>query len=278
MTDQSQVEKARTLRALHEAPVLVLPNAWDAASAALVVQAGAAAVATTSGGVAWSLGRTDGEGLTRAEMTEAVRRIAAAVRVPVTADIEGGYGPGPEDVAATVRAVVEAGAVGINLEDSRASDGTLYPTSVQVQRIEAARNAAAEAGLPDLFVNLRTDVYLFGIGAPDGRLEDVQARADQYAKAGADGLFVPGLLDLDVLASLTASTSLPVNAMAGAGGPSVAELVGVGVRRISVGTGIAEAAYGLAQRAARELLETGTYRSLDRAASYADLNGLFTVQ
>ncbi|MER5455349.1 isocitrate lyase/phosphoenolpyruvate mutase family protein [Micromonospora sp. NPDC002389] len=275
MTDPLLVEKARTLRALHDAPVLVVPNVWDAASAALVAEAGAAVIATTSGGVAWSLGHTDGEGLTRAEMADAVRRIAATVRVPVTADVEGGYGPEPEDVAATVRAVVAAGAVGINLEDARASDGTLFPASVQARRIEAARDAAEEVGLPDFFLNIRTDVYLRQVGAPDGRLADVRARADQYAKAGADGLFVPGLLDLDALASLAASTSLPVNAMGGPGGPTVAELAEAGVRRVSVGTGIAQAAYGLAKQAARELLESGTYRTLDQSVSYPEIDALF---
>ncbi|HEX5994329.1 MAG TPA: isocitrate lyase/phosphoenolpyruvate mutase family protein [Jiangellales bacterium] len=277
MTDGSRAGKARKLRSLHDGPALVLPNAWDAASAVLVAHAGAAAIATTSGGVGWSLGRTDGEGLARADMAEAVRRIAAAVTVPVTADVEGGYGPEPEDVAATVRAVVDAGAVGINLEDSRAADGTLLPVSVQVRRIGAARDAAAEAGVPDFFVNVRTDVYLLQVGAPDERLDDVLARADSYAQAGADGLFVPGLLDLDALASLTASSPLPVNAMAGPGGPSVAELAGVGVRRISVGTAIAQAAYGLVQRAARELLQTGTYRSLDQSLCYPELNAMFAA-
>ncbi|MEU4428363.1 isocitrate lyase/phosphoenolpyruvate mutase family protein [Actinoplanes sp. NPDC024001] len=264
-------EKARALRELHD-KLLVLPNAWDPASAALTVRAGAAAVATTSGGVAWSLGRSDGETLSRDEMMGAIRRITAAVGVPVTADVEGGYGPAPADVADTVRAVIAAGAVGVNIEDSHA--GALRPADEMARRIRAAREAAAGAGLPELVINARTDVFLFQVGEPAGRLGDVLARAAAYAEAGADCLFVPGLLDLAALAELTAVSPLPVNAMAGPGGLAVAELAAAGVRRISVGTAIAQAAYGLAERAARELLESGTYGSLDRAVSYADLNDL----
>jgi len=181
----------------------------------------------------------------------------------------------PEDVAATVRATLGAGAVGVNVEDSRTEDGTLLSVDEQAQRIQAARDAAAGAGVPELVVNARTDVYLRQIGDPAGRLDDVLARADGYAKAGADCLFVPGLLDLDTLRTLTAASPLPVNAMARPGGPTVAELAAVGVRRISVGTAVAQAAYAVAQSAAQELLESGTYRALDQMVSYPELNALF---
>ncbi|WP_328459508.1 isocitrate lyase/phosphoenolpyruvate mutase family protein [Actinoplanes sp. NBC_00393] len=263
-------EKARTLRALHERDVLVLPNAWDPVSAALMVRAGARAVATTSGAVAWSLGSRDGETLTRDGMMAAVHRIAAAVDVPVTADVEGGYG----DVAATVRATIAAGAVGVNIEDSRAENGTLRDAGEQAERVQAAREAA---GLPDFVLNVRTDVFLLQVGEPAGRLDDVLARAAAYAEAGADCLFVPGLLDLKILAELTAASPLPINAMAGPGGPSVAELAAAGVRRISVGTAIAQAAYGVAERAARELLDAGTFGALSDAPSYADLDELLNL-
>ena len=210
-------------------------------------------------------------------MAEAVRRIAAVVDVPVTADVEGGYGPEPQDVAATVRAILGAGAVGANIEDSRAGDGSLYAPEEQGRRLREAREAAIAFGVPEFVLNARTDVFLFQIGDPAGRLDDVLARADEYAKAGADVLFVPGLLDLATLESLTASSPLPINAMAGPGGPSVAELNDVGVRRISVGTGIAQAAYGVAQRAARELLDAGIYPAQDGAISYPELNALFST-
>ncbi|MEV4558333.1 isocitrate lyase/phosphoenolpyruvate mutase family protein [Kitasatospora sp. NPDC049285] len=270
-----RTDHARLLRKLSANAVLVLPNAWDAGSAAVIAAAGAAAIATTSGGVSWSAGRGDGQRLTRAESVEAVRRIAAAVDVPVTADIEGGYGPAPEDVAATVRAVVEAGAVGVNLEDSTAPGGPLFDPAAQAERLRAARAAAAAAGLPELVLNARTDVFLFGIGDAADRPAEVLRRAEAYAAAGADSLFVPGLLDLPQLADLTARSPLPVNAMAVPGGPTVAELAAAGVRRISLGTALAQAAYTAAHRAAAELLGPGSLHTLDGALDFGTLNALF---
>lgn len=275
MVEKSQQAKAESLRSLHSSGVLVLPNAWDAGSAAVIAAAGAKAIATTSGGVAWSLGRTDGHGLTREEMVEQVRRIAGAVEVPVTADVEGGYGPAPEDVAKTVEAVVEAGAVGVNIEDSRAPGGPLFGAHEQAERLRAGRAAAERAGLPELVINVRTDVFLFGIGEPEGRLDDVIARAAVYAEAGADCLFVPGLIDLDALALLVKATSLPINVMAWYGAPTVAEFEAAGVRRVSLGTAVTQSAYTLAQRAATEVLTKGTYDELRGAIDFGTLNGFF---
>ncbi|MFI5497250.1 isocitrate lyase/phosphoenolpyruvate mutase family protein [Actinoplanes sp. NPDC051859] len=251
------------------------PNAWDAASASLVARAGAAAVATTSGGIARSLGLPDREALTRQQMVAAVHRICAAVDVPVTADIEGGYGDTPEDVAATVRATIEAGAAGINVEDSHAGHGTLRPRDEQTRRLQAARHAATAAGLPQLMINARTDVYLLNAIAPASHFDEVMIRASAYAEAGADCLFVPGLSDLATLSALAAASALPVNAMAGPTGPTIGELAAAGVRRVSVGTSIAQAAYGLVELATRELLKSGTYRALDTAVGYAELNALW---
>jgi 2-methylisocitrate lyase-like PEP mutase family enzyme len=275
VVEKAQQAKAESLRSLHGEGVLVLPNAWDAGSAAVIAAAGAKAIATTSGGVAWSLGSTDGQGLTREEMVEQVRRIAGAVDVPVTADVEGGYGPTPEDVAKTVEGVVEAGGVGVNIEDSQAPGGPLFTAEEQAERLRAGRAAAEKAGLPELVINVRTDVFLFGIGEPEGRLDDVIARATAYAEAGADSLFVPGLIDLDVLATLVKATSLPVNVMAWPGAPTVAEFEAVGVRRVSLGTGVAQAAYAVAQRATTEALTKGTYDGLAESVDYGTLNGYF---
>jgi 2-methylisocitrate lyase-like PEP mutase family enzyme len=271
----TQRARAAALSALHDSGIFVLPNAWDAGSAAMIAAAGAPAIATTSAGVSWSLGRPDGQHLTRAEMVSVVARIAAAVDLPVTADIEGGYGDGPEAVAATVRAVIDAGAVGINLEDSGAPGGGLFAPADQAARLAAARAAATEAGLPGLVINARTDVYLFGIGEPAGRLDDVTARAAAYAEAGADSLFVPGLLDLDVLAALTGKVSLPVNVMVGPGAPDVSALRAAGVRRVSLGQAITQAAYTLARRAAAEVLNLGTYETIASADSFGEINGAF---
>jgi 2-methylisocitrate lyase-like PEP mutase family enzyme len=264
--------KAKLFRSLHEGGPLVLPNAWDAGSAVLAVRAGAAAVATTSAGVAWSYGRRDGQQLSREAMLEVVSRIAAAVDVPVTADVEGGYGAAPDDVAATVSAAVGAGAVGVNVEDSRAPGGPLFAVDEQAARLRAAREAAGDV---DLFLNARTDVVLFGIGDPDGRLDEVRRRAAAYAEAGADCLFVPGLLDPAALAELVRTSPLPLNAMALPGGPAVADLVDAGVTRVSVGPAIAVAAYSLALRAAREVLGTGTYGSLDGSLGIVELDEMF---
>jgi 2-methylisocitrate lyase-like PEP mutase family enzyme len=170
-------------------------------------------------------------------------------------------------------AVIGAGAVGINLEDSRAPGGPLFER--EADRIRAARAAAAVAGLPELVINARTDVYLFGIGPEAGRLDDVLSREHAYATAGADSLFVPGLLHLDTLAEPASRVALPVNAMAGPGAPGVDELRAVGVRRISVGQAIAQAAYSLARRAAAEVVGKGTFGVLADADSFGDVNGAF---
>ncbi|CAM5532104.1 isocitrate lyase/PEP mutase family protein [Streptomyces narbonensis] len=287
--------KAQLLHSYHSGSTLVLPNAWDAASAALFAEAGAKAVATTSGGVSWALGRPDGQGLSRTEMLAMAERIASVVDVPVTADIEGGYGPSAHDVAETVRAAVAAGVVGINLEDSGAADSTLFGVEAQAERISAAREAAAQVGVQDLLINARTDVFLFEVGAASERFDEVVSRAKAYAEAGADCLFVPGLVSLPVLKLLVAASPLPVNAMTGPGGPGVAELAAAGVQRISVGTAMAEIAYTAARAAARELLaedgdvkdgepkdadstggESGTADTKDAdPLTYFDLNGLF---
>ncbi|MEV0381482.1 isocitrate lyase/phosphoenolpyruvate mutase family protein [Nonomuraea sp. NPDC050643] len=259
------IDQAARFRALHQGPVLVLPNAWDAASAAVIEAAGAHAIATTSAGVSWANGTPDGSGLDRDRMIDAVARIVAAVKVPVTADVEGGYG----DVAATVRAVIRAGAVGVNLEDSPGPDGApLLPAKDQAQRIAAAR-AAAEAEGVDLFVNARTDVYLAGV--PGDRVAEVEERARVYADAGADGLFVPGLVDLDVIARL-AGGPLPLNVMVGPGAPAVPELAAAGVARVSLGSAIAQAAYATAALAAAEALGEGTYETLAGGLDYGTLN------
>jgi len=275
MAGTAQKAKAVLLRMLHEHGTLVLPNAWDAGSAVLIARAGAKAIATTSGGVAWSAGLPDGQHLAGADMIEQVRQITAAVEIPVTADIEAGYGDRPEDVRKTIEAVVAAGAVGVNVEDSRAPGGPLFDVAAQAERVRAGRSAAARAGLPELLINVRTDVFLFSVGAPEGRLRDVLTRSSAYAEAGADCLFAPGLTDLGTVASLVKESPLPVNVMAGPGTPTVAELASAGVRRVSVGTAISQAAYSVAYRAATELLTEGTYGELDGALDFAAINRMF---
>lgn len=262
--------RAATFHGLHDhrSRPLVLVNVWDAASARLVEDAGATAIATTSAGVAWSLGRPDGNTLTRAEAMDAVARIAASVSVPVTVDIESGYADDADGVARTVDAVLEAGAVGINIED-----GGLHPDAL-ADRIGAARRAAERAGVP-LFVNARTDVHLAGLVDPERLLAETLERARRYRGAGADGVFVPGVRDVETIRALVESIDGPVNVMAGPGSPTVAELARIGVARISLGSAVAQAAYAVVRQATAELRTTGTYDSLAAGVEYADLNALF---
>lgn len=234
--ETSQADRATLFRRLHERRPLVLPNAWDAASARVIELAGAPAIASTSAGVSWALGRPDGQRLDRDEMIEVIRRMVRAVTLPVTADIEGGYGSGSTaDVAETVRAVIGAGAVGINLEDSPGSDGqVLLAPERQAERIEAARAAARPTGV-DLVINARTDVYLFQAVPPEARFDETVRRARLYRLAGADCVFVPGLADADAIAALVRATEGPLNVMAGPGAPTTKQLGKLGVARVSMG-------------------------------------------
>jgi 2-methylisocitrate lyase-like PEP mutase family enzyme len=248
--------RVEQFRALHvPGNPLVLPNAWDVASARLIAEAGAKAVATTSAGVAWSLGAPDGDALGRDRAAELVARIVEAVDVPVTADIEGGY----EDVAETIDAVIRAGAVGVNLEDADRS------IAEQVERIAAARQAAADR----LFINARIDAFLLHKPEP---LKDALTRAEAFNQA--DGIFVPGVTDLSVVETLVREIGKPLNILAGPGAPPIRELAARGVARVSLGSSIAAAAYAVARRAAKEALTDGTYGSLADGLGYGELNAL----
>nr|WP_052478902.1 isocitrate lyase/phosphoenolpyruvate mutase family protein [Kibdelosporangium sp. MJ126-NF4]CEL21158.1 Probable carboxyvinyl-carboxyphosphonate phosphorylmutase [Kibdelosporangium sp. MJ126-NF4]CTQ96276.1 Probable carboxyvinyl-carboxyphosphonate phosphorylmutase (EC 2.7.8.23) [Kibdelosporangium sp. MJ126-NF4] len=241
---------------------LVLANAWDAGSARLIEAAGVAAVATTSAGIAWSLGVPDGETLGRVDMLGVVRRIVKAVDLPVTADIESGYADDPDGVAQAVAEFVDAGVVGLNFEDAwHGGPQTLRPIADQAARIGAVRKAAGA----DVFVNARVDTYLLSTGD----LADTLARAAAYLDAGADGVFVPGLTDLAVLTNLVEQVDGPVNVMAGPGSPTVAEFASAGVARVSLGANIAAGAYGFARRAAMEAITDGTYGWAVRGADFA---------
>lgn len=276
MTNQHAT--ATAFRALHTPGTpLVLPNAWDLASARVVESAGAAAVATTSAGLAWALGAADGDRLTRDRALAPVAALTAAVDVPVTADIESGYAEDAAGVADTVRAVLAAGAVGVNIEDApHGAAEPLRPLAEQAERIAAARGAADAAGVP-LFVNARIDTYLRGVGDdPDARLALTLERAAAFLAAGADGVFVPGAVAPDTVKALVEGVDGPLNVMVGPGAPTVAELAGLGVARVSVGSGIAQAVHALVRGAARELLTEGTYGALAGGLDYGELNGLFS--
>lgn len=258
------------LHAVPHAP-LVLVNAWDAASARMVEAAGATAVATSSSAVSWSLGYQDGNHLPRRLAIEALARIAKATRLPVTADIETGYGRTDEELQATVRAVLDAGAVGINIEDS--AEEPLSDIAEQSTRIALIRKTAEDAGVR-LFINARTDTY-WSRKFPETAYEETLRRAEAYQKAGADGIFVPGLADLHVLHELSRRISVPLNALAGVGSPSPGELHDAGVRRISIGGSTARAAYAAVSKLAAEILGDGNWSGLAGSRSYADMDALF---
>lgn len=265
----TQIDRARSFAALHVAgePIL-LPNAWDVASARIVAAAGARAVATTSAGMAWSAGHPDGGRLGRDEAIALLARITHAVDQPVSADIERGYGESAEAVAETIAACLDAGAVGVNLEDS------LRPVEEQQLRISAARSAAEDAGVP-LFINARIDTHaLGGIGGGDW-LDETVARARAYAEAGASGIFVLGALGVDSVRALTGAATLPVNVAFGPGTLSIGELATAGASRISAGSSIAEAAYSLvAAQAASMLAPEAGVAPAAPALGWAALNGL----
>jgi 2-methylisocitrate lyase-like PEP mutase family enzyme len=245
--------------------VLVLPNAWDAASAALMEDAGAKAVATSSAAVAWARGYADGDALPVAALIDVIAGIARVIKVPLTADIEGGYTDDLGELSETVKAVVGAGAVGINLEDGR-RDPDLH-----ARKVATARAAAEQAGV-NLFINARTDVYLAGLAEGEAALVETLRRAALYAEAGASGIFVPLPIEEDVLTALAAGIALPLNAMGRPGLPSATRLAQLGVRRLSSATGPFRAAYGAMLAATKTFLADGD--TTGYAATVGDLPNL----
>ena len=269
----SQLSQAEALRALHRGPgILLLPNAWDAVSARIFEQAGFPAIATTSAGIAFSLGYPDGQRIPREEMFAQIARIARAVQIPVTADVEGGY----EDPALTARAIIAAGAVGMNLEDaSNNPERPLLDLPQQLEKIKAVIAAGKAEGVP-LVLNARTDVYLAPAGPPESRYKETLRRLQAFEQAGADCLFVPGIRDPETIASLVGGLHVPLNILAGPGSPSIAELQKLGVARVSVGSGVMRATVGLVRRFAQEIRERGTYSALENAVPYDELNRIMT--
>jgi 2-methylisocitrate lyase-like PEP mutase family enzyme len=264
----SASDRTKLFHALHKPGPLALPNAWDVASALVVEAAGATAVATTSAGVAWSLGAADGDHIARDRVVDLVARIVAAVGIPVSADIETGFGATAGEVGETVRAVAEAGASGVNIEDGLGAGQR--DVAEQAERYAAAHEAA-----PELYINARVDTFLRGVGDPATRLERTLERAAKFLEAGASGIFVPGVTDLETVAELAKGIAAPLNVLVGPGAPAVDEFAKAGVARVSLGSAVAEAAYAVARRAAEEMLTKGTYSSVENGMAYGDLNALF---
>lgn len=276
MNAAEQPAKADAFRSLHQGPrLLILPNAWDAVSARLFEQAGFPAIATTSAGIAAVLGYPDGQRISRRQMLDMVGRIAAVVSVPVSADLEAGYGETPEAVAETIREAIAVGAVGANLEDGTGrTDPPLADLAYQVEVIKAVRAVAAQAQVP-FVLNARTDVHLRAVGEVAGRFAETVRRANAYRAAGADCLFVPGVKDREAIGQLVREIRGPVNILAGPGSPTLAELEQLGVARVTFGSGPMRATLPLVRRMAGEL-RAGSYALFTQTEfTHAGVNQLF---
>jgi 2-methylisocitrate lyase-like PEP mutase family enzyme len=293
----TQAQQATRLLELHHAATpVILINAWDAASAAMIAHCGLPAVASSSAALANAMGFPDGQHLPWPQMLDAVKRIVQAVNVPVTADIESGFAANSQELEATIAQIIGVGAVGVNLEDAQPGQdarGPLFPLAEQIERIKTTRRAAAAQKI-HLVINARTDAYWQAGISPEEALRNTLKRGKAYMAAGADCIFVPGLRNPEHIKSLidhlrtihpdmnphanphAVNSHTPVNILAGPDVPSIPELTRLGVKRVSYGSGPHRAAMGLLRRMATEASSAGTYTALtEGAVPYAEINGLF---
>jgi 2-methylisocitrate lyase-like PEP mutase family enzyme len=269
---RTQSEKAIAFRALHERPrAFIIPNPWDLGTARVLAYLGYEALATTSAGCALTLGCRD-YGLSRAQVIDHIRAIAGATDLPVSADLENGFGDSPEKVAETIRLAAEAGVVGGSIEDStRTGDAVVYDRGLARERIQAAVEAARRVRFP-FTLTARAENFL--VGRPD--LEDTIARLQAYQEAGADVLYAPGLVKAEDIQAVVSSVDRPLNVLIGIPGDllSADQLSALGVRRISVGSGLSRAAFGAFLRAAREMRDSGTFRFTTEALGAREINSM----
>src|ERR1700730_10475987 len=277
MNRAEQEQQAELFRNKHRGPaVLLLPNAWDAMSARVFAAAGFDAIATTSGGLAWSLGYADGEQAPWSEVVAATARIVRVAEVPVTADIEAGYGETPDAVMVSVAEIIQAGAVGVNLEDGTPRGAVpIRSVADAAERIRAAREAARAAGVP-IVIYGRTDLYLRDIGDEALRFEETVERGKAFLAAGADCVYPIGLADPATIGRLVKALAAPVNINVRAGSPSIAELEALGVARASTASQLALMAMSLTREVADDLRATGRFDKLAPAMSQADAQRLFS--
>jgi 2-methylisocitrate lyase-like PEP mutase family enzyme len=274
---RSQKDKAQDFRELHHGKkILILPNAWDVPSARVFENEGFPAVATSSAGLMVSFGYPDGEVMGRDEFVSVVERIARVLSVPLSVDIVAGYGKTTKEVVATVKAVLKAGGIGINIEDFAHATKKLFPVERQVENVKAIKNLGDTMGVP-LVINARTDALRFGPGDDEAKFEEALRRAVTYRDAGADCVYPMGLTEAASISRFVKELDFPVNVMVRKGLPRVSELEGLGVARVSFGPSASYSAMGLLKRAAREVLQQGTYQNLvDGAISFDELNSLAT--
>jgi len=280
MTDSTQKEKAMQFRRLHAGPdMLVLPNAWDAASARILEQAGFQAIATTSSGVAASLGYPDGQHISRDMLLKVVEGIARVVGCPVSVDLEAGYGATVQEVMETIEAIIRVGAVGVNIEDTtKQGQRSLVDIAYQVGLLQAIQEVAASTDVP-LVVNARTDVYLLPANDENSRFEQAVERANAYRQAGADCVFPIGVSDAPTIAQLVKAIAGPVNIVAGPPAPTLPELARLGVARVTFASSLMRATLGHLHHIARELLANGTYTSMgETMLSSNEFRSLFELR
>jgi 2-methylisocitrate lyase-like PEP mutase family enzyme len=271
-----QSAKAESLRQLHHGRrAIVFPNGWDATSARVVEELGYPAVATTSAGIANMLGYADGQNISRDEMLSIVARVAHAVRVPVTADMEAGYANTSDQMYETATALIYSGGVGLNLEDSEDGESRLIDLSLCLEKNAAVREASTKLGV-SLVLNARTDAYWWKGAQPSTRMAETIRRANAFRQAGADCIFVPGLRDIDEIRIFLRESPGPLNVLFGPGVPSIHELEAAGVRRVSIGSGGYRTAIGIMRQLAQQLKEQGTCALLgEDAIPFAEINQLF---
>ncbi|PXX44208.1 isocitrate lyase/PEP mutase family protein [Undibacterium pigrum] len=275
---QHQIKLALQFRRLNQQGQFMLANAWDIASARIFAKAGFPALGTTSGGIAYAQGFCDAELIGRDSMMTQIAAIARSVDMPVNADIEAGYGAAPEAVAETIRQVIAAGAVGVNLEDNShgSSSEPLFAVDAQCARIAAARQAADQAGLP-LWINARTDTFLLGLGEGiETRIAMSIQRGRAYLAAGADMVFIPALADLTIIALLAQAIKGPINIMAMPGAPVAQDLFQAGASRVSLGVCPMLAVMGTVRDIAEEARKTGSWQNMERSFyGFAEAEELF---
>lgn len=271
----SQAEKAEQFRRLHDRKrVLILPNAWDVPSARVFEDEGFPAVATSSAGMMVSLGYPDGEEIPPKEFLSAVRRIAGVLSIPLSVDVVGGFGGSPEGVARSVRAVVNVGAVGINIEDFIHGTKKLLTVEKQTDRLRALVQLRESSDIP-FVINARTDALRFAQGDDEAKLEEAIRRAGAYRDVGADCVYPIGLTETASISKFVGALDFLVNVMVRKGLPPVPELQRLGVARVSFGPSASYAAMGLLHRASKEVREKGTYNTLlDGAVGFDELNSL----
>src|SRR5438270_7104720 len=274
MNQAEQASRAEAFRALHRGPrLLLMANAWDAVTARLFEAEGFAAVATTSGGVSWTLGYPDGEAAPWDEVVEQTARIARAVAVPVTADIEAGFGATPEAVGRSIADIIRAGVVGVNLEDGMHGSTPMRTVDDAVARIRAAREAARAAGVP-IVINARTDVYIKNIGDEQSRFDEAVARGRAYLAAGADCVYPITLRDPATIGRLVGALDAPLNINVRAGYPSVAELEALGVRRITTATALTMVALSAVRDSIRDIRAHGRFDTINPTVAHPEMQQL----